>query len=75
VPDLISVTFVKQHGPYNAGEVATFPAAQAKVLFHAKSAVPTQSAAVPDAVEDGPALAKASRAGRGVAAKKGGYGA
>jgi len=33
VPELIAVRFTRQYGPYNAGEVATFPEAQAKKLI------------------------------------------
>ena len=76
MPDLLSVTFIRQYGSYNAGEIAAFPEAQAQRLFREKAAVPTQSAVVTvAAVEEEPAPAKAHRVSRHSAAKKGGHGA
>lgn len=61
----ISVTFIRQHGSYNAGEIATFTSDQAAELFKAGIARPTATA--PTAmIEPEPIPAK------GVAAKKGG---
>jgi len=41
VAELVSVTFITQHGSYNAGDVAVFPAAKAAALVSQRRAVPT----------------------------------
>jgi len=68
VAELVSVTFITQHGSYNAGDVAVFPAAKAAALVSQRRALPTQIIAAETPAATEPPVKETKT----VAARKGG---